>query len=319
MVAQGPAEQVAAFRHFNRFYTRQIGVLHEKLLTSPFSLTEVRVLYELFSREGLSAGVLARELGLDPGYVSRIVRGFEAAGCVSRSPSPADARASLLALTPEGRAAFAPLDQKSHDEAEAMLQRLSAEGRERLVIAMEAIEGLLGGRPEPPVPYLIRPHQPGDMGWIIHRHGVLYPREYGWDEHFEALVAEIAAKFIRCLDPKRERCWIAEREGGIVGSIFLVRDTDDVAKLRLLYVEPDARGLGIGTRLVDECIRFARLVRYRRIVLWTSRDLAAARRIYERAGFRHTGSQEEQSFGRVWTSETWVLDLDVPAGGPEAL
>jgi DNA-binding MarR family transcriptional regulator/GNAT superfamily N-acetyltransferase len=304
-----PDRRVDAVRSFNRFYTKQIGVLHEGLLGSPFSLTEVRVLYELAHRERPTAAELGKALGLDAGYLSRILRGFAQRGLAVKAPSRADGRQSLLSLTARGRKVFAPLNARSHAEVAALLSRLSTGEQDRLVGAMRTIETLLGARPEPKVPYLLRPHQSGDMGWVTHRHGVLYAQEYGWDETFEVLVAEIAAKFIRRFDPKRERCWIAEREGEIVGSVFLVRQSKTVARLRLMYVEPKARGLGIGGRLVDECIRFARQVGYRKIVLWTNSVLAAARHLYAKAGFRLVRAEPHQSFGRDLIGETWELLL----------
>ena len=302
-------ERVDTVRRFNRFYTKQIGVLHEGLLRSPFSLTEVRVLYELAHREKPTAAELGKELGLDPGYLSRILRGFEKRGLVGKVPSKADGRQSHLTLTARGREVFAPLNARSHDEVSAMLSKLSAVEQHRLIEAMRTIEKLLGARPEPKVPYLLRPPQPGDMGWIIHRHGVLYAQEYGWDETFEALVAKIAAKFVQKLDPKRERCWIAERDGEIVGSVFLVKKSKTVAKLRLMYVEPKARGLGIGSRLVSECVRFARQMGYRKVVLWTNSVLVAARHIYEKAGFRLVHKEPHHSFGHDLIGETWELKL----------
>jgi DNA-binding MarR family transcriptional regulator/N-acetylglutamate synthase-like GNAT family acetyltransferase len=301
--------QVDSVRRFNRFYTKQIGVLHEGLLGSPFSLTEVRVLYELAHRDNAAAAELGKELGLDAGYLSRILRGFERRGLMKKSPSAVDGRRSLLSLTAQGRKVFAPLDARSQEEVTAMLSGLSAADLDRLVGAMRTIETLLGARTEPKVPYLLRPHQPGDMGWVAHRHGVLYAQEYGWDETFESLVAEIAARFIRRFDPKRERCWIAEREGEIVGSVFLVKKSNTVAQLRLMYVEPRARGLGIGSRLVSECIRFARQAGYRRIVLWTNSVLAAARHIYKKAGFRLIREEPHHSFGQDLIGETWELRL----------
>jgi DNA-binding MarR family transcriptional regulator/GNAT superfamily N-acetyltransferase len=301
--------RVDAVRGFNRFYTKQIGVLHEGLLGSPYSLTEVRVLYELAHRERPTAAELGKELGLDSGYLSRLLRGFERQGLVTKARSKSDGRQSLLSLTAQGRKAFAPLNARSHDEVAAMLERLPPVEQERLIRAMRSIETSLGARPEPRVPYLLRPHQPGDMGWIIHRHGVLYAQEYGWDETFEALVAEIAAKFIRDFDPKRERCWIAERDGEIVGSVFLVRKSQTVGKLRLMYVEPAARGLGIGSRLVEECVRFARQVGYRKMVLWTNSVLLAARHIYQKADFRLVHEERHHSFGHDLIGETWELKL----------
>lgn len=301
--------RIAVVRRFNRFYTSQIGVLQEDYLDSPFSLTEVRVLYELAHRQNPTACELSRELRLDPGYLSRLLRGFEKRGLIDKQRSQHDGRQNLLRLTGQGREAFAPLDSRSSDQARALLSGLSATDQDRLVEAMGTIERLLGAQPEPRIPYLLRPHRPGDMGWIAHRHGVLYNQEYGYDERFEALVAGIVAEFIEHYDPKMERCWIAEREGEVVGSVFLVKKTAEVAKLRLFLVEPKARGLGIGTRLVDECVQFARSVGYRQIVLWTQSELSAARRIYERAGFRLVAEEPHHSWGRDLVAETWQLEL----------
>jgi DNA-binding MarR family transcriptional regulator/GNAT superfamily N-acetyltransferase len=267
------------------------------------------VLYELAHRDSPTAADLSKELGLDPGYVSRILRGFKKRGLLAKTRSTTDGRRSLLSLTARGRRAFAPLNQRSHDDVEAMLSALSGLEQLRLSQAMQTIEMLLGPRVEPKVPYLLRPHQSGDMGWVVHRHGVLYAKEYGWDETFEALVSEIVAKFIRGFDPKRERCWIVEREGEVVGSVFLVRHSETVAQLRLMYVEPKARGLGIGSRLVDECIRFARQVGYRKVTLWTNSVLTAARYIYRKAGFRVVHEEPHRSFGHDLVGETWQLDL----------
>ena len=301
---------IAAVRRFNRFYTRQIGVLQDKLYRSPLSLAEVRVLYELAHREKPTASSLGKHLGLDPGYLSRILRKFGKRGWVAKTASPADGRQSLLALTAKGRDTFAPLDARSREEVGKMLGVLSTAGQNRLVEAMLAIEQLLGAQPESKTPYILRPHQPGDIGWVIHRHGVLYAQEYGYDEHFEALVAEIAAKFIQHFDPRRERCWIAEKDGEIVGCVFLVKKSKTVAKLRMLLVEPKARGLGIGKRLVDECVRFARQVGYKKITLWTQSELNSARRIYEAVGFRLTHQKPHQDWNREdLVSETWDLKL----------
>lgn len=303
------SRRVAAVRRFNRFYTRQIGVLQEGLLRSPFSLTEARVIYELAHQEPTTASALGEGLGLDAGYLSRILRGFQDQGLIERKPSETDGRQSVLRLTAPGREAFVRLDKESRVEIGAMLGNLPETGRDRLVEAMGTIEELLGARPESRVPYLLRTHQAGDMGWVVQSHGVLYAREYGWDEQFEALVAEIVTKFLRSYDPRRERCWIAEKDGENVGSVFLVRDSEEVAKLRLLLVDPKARGLGIGARLVSECIRFSRQVGYRRITLWTNSVLHAARRIYEAEGFRLVHEEPHHSFGHDLVGQTWELDL----------
>jgi DNA-binding MarR family transcriptional regulator/GNAT superfamily N-acetyltransferase len=303
------AQRAEAVRRFNRFYTKQIGVLHEGLLQSPFSLTEVRVLYELAHRENVTASELAQDLGLDPGYLSRILRRFEYGGFLDRTQSATDGRQRQLRLTKQGRDAFAPLDQRSHDEVAALLGKLSEAEQKRLLDAMRTIGAVLAPAPVAAAPYLFRSPQPGDIGWIIHRHGALYAQEYGWNEHFEALVAQIAAKFIQNFDPTRERCWIVERDSEIVGSAFLVRESDEIAKLRLLLVEPSARGLGIGTRLVAECIRFARQVGYTMITLWTNDVLRAARHIYEKAGFRLVREGPHHSFGHDLIEQTWELAL----------
>jgi len=305
----GLHQRVEAVRRFNRFYTKQIGVLHEKLLRSPFSLTEARVIYELAHHEQTTATGLVNELGLDGGYVSRVLREFEKHGLLAKQPSETDARMSLLQLTGKGRKAFATIDARSRQQIEAVLKGLSTAGQNRLVEAMNTIAGLLGAQPEQKVPYLLRPHHPGDMGWVVHRHGVLYAEEYGWDERFEALVAGIVSNFIQRYDPKRERCWIAEREGEIVGSVFLVKKSKIAAKLRLLLVEPKARGLGIGTRLVQECSHFARQAGYRKIMLWTNSVLHAARRIYQAAGYRLVREESHHSFGHDLIGETWELRL----------
>jgi len=301
--------RVAAVRRFNRFYTRQIGLLQEGYLDSPFSLTQVRVLYEIANDEGTTASRLARNLGLDPGYLSRILRGFTSLGLVERTPSKTDRRQSTLSLTARGREAFALLDQRSHDDIAALLSRLSPAKQERVVEAMQTIKTLLGGQPKSGVPYLLRPPRPGDMGWVVQRHGAVYAQEYGWDETFEALVAEIVAAFVRNFDPKRERCWIAEMDGKNVGCVFCVKQSELVGQLRLLLVEPEARGMGIGRRLVDECVRFARSVGYRKMVLWTNDVLVSARRIYEAVGFRLVEESPHHSFGRDLVGQTWEMEL----------
>jgi DNA-binding MarR family transcriptional regulator/N-acetylglutamate synthase-like GNAT family acetyltransferase len=302
-------QRVAAVRRFNRFYTRQIGVLGEGYLDSPFSLTQVRILYELAHRDGLTATTLAAELGLDAGYLSRILRGFEQRGFLHRARSDRDGRQALLSLTPRGRRAFAPLHARSHEQIAAMLGRLSAPRQRRLLEAIGAIEELLGAPGERARTYLLRAHRPGDMGWVVHRHGVLYAQEYGWNEQFEALVATVVARFLQRFDPARERCWIAEQDGEPVGSVFLVKHTPTVAQLRLLLVEPRARGLGLGARLVDECTRFARQAGYRTVTLWTNSVLTAARSIYAAAGFRRVRSERHHSFGHDLVGETWTLGL----------
>ncbi|MBV9777054.1 MAG: MarR family transcriptional regulator/GNAT family N-acetyltransferase [Acetobacteraceae bacterium] len=302
---------VVAVRRFSRFYTRRIGLLHEGLLGGPLSLAEGRLVYELAQRGTATARDLGAELGLDSGYLSRLLRGLEERGLLAKRPSEEDGRQTTLSLTPAGRDAFAAIDARSRAEVGAMLGRLSAPERRRLAAALAEAERLLGGAaPEPAqAPYVLRPPRPGDMGWVVHRQGALYAREYGWDETFEALVAEIVAGFVRGFDARRERCWIAEREGVAVGSVFLVRDSEAVAKLRLLYVEPEARGLGIGRRLVAECVNLARAIGYRRLTLWTNDVLVAARRIYQAAGFRLVAEEPHHSFGRDLVGQSWSLDL----------
>jgi DNA-binding MarR family transcriptional regulator/GNAT superfamily N-acetyltransferase len=309
MGAETLDQRVAAVRRFGRFYTQRIGLLHEGYLGSPFSLAESRVLYELAHRDGASAAELSRDLGLDRGYLSRILRSFEKRRLLTRAASKTDGRRSHIALTERGRDAFAPLHARSRDEIGAMLGALTDAEQQRLVEAMRAIETVLGAPAERKAPYMLRSHQPGDMGWVVHRHGILYAQEYGFDERFEALVAEIVAKFIQRFDPKRERCWIAEKDGEIIGSVFLVRHSATVAQLRLLLVEPRARGLGVGSRLVSECIRFARQVGYRKMTLWTNSVLVAARRIYEGAGFRLVSEERHRSFGHDLVGETWERPL----------
>src|SRR5215470_13852879 len=302
-------ERITAVRRFTRFYTRHIGALREGLHASPFSLTQARVLYELANRPAPTAADIARDLGLDAGYLSRILRGFAQRGLLVRARSQDDARQSHLSLTPAGREAFAPLDRGSHEEVAAMLGPLSEGAQARLIEAMSTVAQLLGQRPRDAPPYLLRPHQEGDMGWVVSRHGVLYAQEYRWNMEFEALVAEIVAAFIKNFDARRERCWIAEIDGAPVGSVFLVKQSDEIAKLRLLLVEPQARGLGIGARLVAECIRFARLSGYRTLTLWTNDVLIAARRIYQAAGFRLVAEEKHHSFGHDLVGQNWELSL----------
>jgi DNA-binding MarR family transcriptional regulator/GNAT superfamily N-acetyltransferase len=300
---------IAAVRRFNRFYVRQIGLLREGYLDSGLSVAEVRVLYELASPKEVTASDLVRELDLDPGYVSRVLRGFQKRRLIDRKRSPADGRSALLSLTRRGREVFAPLDRRSHDEVGSLLKRLSSADQGRFVQAMRTIETLLGEPLESKAPYRIRPHRPGDLGWVVQRHGEIYWREHRYDMQFEALVASIVAKFVRKYDAKKDRCWIAERDGVNVGCIFLVKSSPTVAKLRLFLVEPEARGLGIGGRLVDESVRFARSAGYKKILLWTQSDLYAARRIYEKADFHLVKSEPHHSFGRDLVAETWELRL----------
>lgn len=300
---------VVAIRAFNRFYTKQIGVLQEGMLRTPFSYAEARVLYELAHQQRPTATDIRKELGLDAGYLSRILGQFERKKLVVRTPSKSDERQKVLALTAKGRRAFAPLEDRSNRSVAEMLDDQAPAQQKELVDAMRTIQRLLGREHEPKAPYLLRQHQPGDMGWVVHRHAVLYAQEHGWDERCEGLFAGIVSKFIADYDPKLDRCWIAEKDGSIAGSVFLVKETDEVARLRLLLLEPWARGLGLGKRLVDECIRFARQAGYKKITLWTQSILQAARHIYEQAGFRLVREEKHHSFGHDLVGETWELDL----------
>lgn len=301
--------RVEAIRRFNRLFTRRIGVLREGLLHSSYSLTEARVLFELANREELSASELVRELGLDPGYMSRTVGGLERQGLVEKVRSETDGRRRILSLTAEGEEAFEVLDSRSREEVSEMLGALSEEEQRRLLEAMRTIEGIFEKGLKFSEPFVLRPHEPGDMGWVVHRHGVLYAAEYGWDERFEALVARIVADFIDGYDPKKERCWIAEMGGDRVGCVFVVKASDTVAKLRLLLVEPEARGVGLGSRLVEECIRFARNRGYEKLTLWTNSVLDAARHIYEEHGFVLVEEEEHHSFGHDLVGQNWELAL----------
>ena len=307
------SSRIDTVRRFNRFYTRAIGVLQEGWLDSPFPLTEARVLYELAHREKPTATLVRNNLDLDAGYLSRILSSFEKRGLIEKKLSEDDRRQSLLALTEEGRRQFAPLEERTIQQVGGMIERLSENEQRRLIGAMQTIEKLLAPAETPgsgaKASYLLRPHQAGDMGWVVHRQGVLYAQEYGYDERFEALAAEIVAQFIQHYDARRERCWIAERDGEVAGSVFLVAESRTTAKLRLLYVEPAARGLGIGSRLVGECVRFARQAGYKRIVLWTQSELDAARHIYKQAGFRVARKKRHHSFSKDLVAETWELCL----------
>ena len=307
--------EISALRHFNRFYTRTIGALQEHLLESPFSLTEMRVLYELAHRGRTTAAQVGADLGLDAGYLSRILARFGRRGFLARTASPSDRRQTLLSLSAKGRAAFAPFDARQDREVAALLAPLPAGDRARLLSAMATIERLLGGRKDSEdagVPYILRPPRAGDLGWVVQRHGQIYSQEYGLDQRFEALVAGVVSQFVKTFDPQRERCWIAERDGTPVGSIFCVRAAPTVAKLRMLLVDPEARGLGLGRRLVQECIAFARQAGYRKMTLWTHSNLLAARHLYEEAGFHLVSRERDESFGQKVISEIWDLDLTGP-------
>lgn len=304
-----PVGRIDAVRRFNRFYTQQIGLLQGRPVFNPYSLTEARVLYELTHRDQCTATTLATALGLDHGYLSRILRRFTEDGLITKNRAAGDGRQSLLSLTAKGRKTFAPIDRRSHDQVAAMLGRIPAAGQERVVAAMGTIESIVAEEKAGKAAYVLRPHRTGDMGWVVARHAVLYGAEYGWDSSIEALTAEIVGTFLKNFDPARERCWIAEIGGEPVGSVFLVREKNNVARLRLLLVEPQARGLGIGKRLVDECIGFAREAGYRKITLWTHGVLTAARAIYQQAGFQLTEQWVHDDFGKPEPSETWELDL----------
>lgn len=308
------ASRVVAVRRFNRFITREIGVLREGLLHTPYSLTEARVLSEVAQCEDLTASELARELGLDPGYLSRILTNFEKRGLIEKLRSDKDARRRLLSLTTAGKEAFSVLDERSREEVSEMLGGLSGEEQRRLLGAMWTIENILGSGASGKGykysrPFFLRQHEPGDIGWVVHRHGALYAREYDWDESFEALVARICADFIDGYDPRKERCWIAEMDGERVGCGFVVKDSDTVAKLRLLLVDPKARGLGLGTHLVEECIRFARSRGYTKLTLWTNNVLDTARHIYEEQGFKLVEEEAHHSFGKDLMGQNWELTL----------
>jgi len=299
---------IETIRRFNRFYTRQIGVLNGGFLQSPFSLTEVRVLYELAHRERTTATELIQELGIDAGYLSRMLRVFHRTGLLERRGSSADRRQTELKLSAKGRREFGKLEARQRVDVARMLQPLQVKHRRELLTAMGSIQRLLVREKQLPS-VTLRDHQPGDMGWITHRQAVLYNQEYGWNEEYEALIAEIMAKFLRNFDARYERCWVAERDGEIVGSVFCVRKSKSVAQLRLLYVEPSTRGSGLGSRLVNECIAFARSQGYRKLTLWTNSILDSARRIYERAGFKLVAQEKHHSFGKDLVGQNWDLKL----------
>ena len=302
-------DPIAAVRAFNRFYTRKLGVLDQQLLKSPFSLSEARVLYELAHREDAAAKEIGIELGLDRGYLSRIVQKFDDDGLITRKPLPSDKRQTRLGLTAKGRQAFARLERSTQDDIAGMLAALPPRDAQKLIGAMATIERLLGASSGAAPPATLRDPRPGDMGWVVQSHGSLYAGEYGFDSSFEALVAEITAKFLTSFDASRERCWIADIGGAAVGSVFLVRHSDDIAKLRLLLVDPAGRGQGLGRRLVGECVAFAQACGYRKITLWTQSILIAARRIYQDAGFVLVATEPHRSFGQDLIGETWEREL----------
>jgi DNA-binding MarR family transcriptional regulator/GNAT superfamily N-acetyltransferase len=302
--------RIAAVRRFNRYYTRHIGVLRKTFLDSPYSLGEARVLYEIASQDSPTASEIARRLDLDAGYLSRVLRNFERRGLIRRRTSPKDGRQSHLTLTPRGKKSFMPLDARSQRATAAMLEKLKPTGQTRLVAAMATIETLLENQePTPQRSYILRAPRPGDFGWIVKRNAELYSQDYGWVAPFEGVCAQIVADFVNKFDESREHCWIAESDGENVGAVMLANDGNGVARVRLLLVEPKARGLGIGARLVDELIRFARAAGYRKITLWTHSVLTAARHIYQKAGFKLMRSEEHQSWGRPVVSEHWDLEL----------
>ena len=300
-------QRIAAVRRFSRFYTRELGLLRESLVATRFSLTEARVLYELAHREQVTASALAAELDLDHGYLSRILRGFGEKGLLKKVRAPDDRRQSLLTITAKGRKAFAPLNQGSRDQVAELLGSLSDAEQARVVGAMATVESLLGDKQDPPI--VLRPHRPGDMGWVTSANATHYAQEYGWDMSYEALVARITADFIDNFDARRERCWIAEIDGERVGSVFVVRKTDAIAKLRLLIIDPKARGRGLGKHLVEECLRFAKDAGYTSMTLWTQSCLTAARGIYARAGFKLVAEEPHHSFGVDLVGETWERDI----------
>jgi DNA-binding MarR family transcriptional regulator/GNAT superfamily N-acetyltransferase len=310
MTAVSP-QRTGAVRRFNRFYTRQIGVLRKTYLDSPYSLGEMRVLYEIAHGDGITASAIGRALDLDAGYLSRVLRNFEKRGLLARKPSAEDARQSHLTLTARGRKAFAPAEGRSLRDVAAMLGKLGGGDQTKLIAAMQTIENLLAGNPEagPSRDYILRPPKPGDFGWIVARHAEVYAQEYGWTEPFEGLCAQIVADFANKNDPTCERCWIAEVNGENVGTVMLVKDSEEVARVRLLLVDPKGRGLGLGARLVDECVRFSRQAGYKKITLWTHSILTAARHIYEKAGFTLTSSEPRHSWSKDVVAEYWDLRL----------
>jgi DNA-binding MarR family transcriptional regulator/N-acetylglutamate synthase-like GNAT family acetyltransferase len=305
-----PEDPVAAIRHFNRFYTGQIGILREGVYQSSLPLTEVRLLYELAYRPETTAKQLSSDLRLDAGYLSRIFAKFEKNGWLKKVQSSSDRRQALLSLTRQGVAALRPMEKVSNEQVREMLATLSPDAQQQLVAAMRQIEQILDSPARDRSAFLLRPHQPGDLGWIVSRHGALYWNEYRYDQRFEAMVAGVIAEFIKNFDQKRDCCWIAERDGQRAGSVILTHESAKTAKLRALFVEPFARGYGIGRRLVQECIRFGEQADYQEITLWTQRELEAARRIYQQEHFQLMKQEPYQDWGRGdLMAETWKLDL----------
>jgi DNA-binding MarR family transcriptional regulator/GNAT superfamily N-acetyltransferase len=304
-------QRTGAVRRFNRFYTRQIGVLRKNYLDSPYSLGEMRVFYEITHAGARTASDIARALDLDAGYLSRVLGKFEKQGLITRKASKEDGRQSRITLTARGTRTFAPFERRSQQQAGAILGQLDGAAQAKLVAAMQTIENLLGGNSSvaPKPDYILREPRPGDLGWIVSRHAELYALEYGWIEPFEGLCAQIVADFVSKYDPARERCWIAELKGENVGTVMLVKDSEEVARVRLLLVDPKGRGIGLGARLVDECVRFARATGYKKITLWTHSVLTAARHIYEKAGFRLTSSEPRRSWSKDVVAEFWDLEL----------
>jgi DNA-binding MarR family transcriptional regulator/N-acetylglutamate synthase-like GNAT family acetyltransferase len=313
VLAQNDAQRVAAVRRFNRFYTQHLGVLNDGFLDSPFSLTQARVLYEIRERGSSTATDIGRDLGLDAGYLSRLLAQFEKSGLIRKERSPSDGRQSFLSITAMGRKAMDHLERRTVQQVGDVLHRLSNPEQDRLVSAMRSVERMMAPAPKDgkatESEIILREPKPGDLGWIVERHATLYLQEYGWAGNFEAICAQIVADFGTKFDPSRERCWIAELDGDNVGSVFLVKDTDEIARLRLLLVDPIARGRGLGTRLTAECVRFAKACGYRGITLWTHSILTPARHIYAKAGFTLTSSEKKKSFGKDVVSEIWDLKL----------
>lgn len=309
MASSSLASRIEAVRRFSRFYTRRIGILEETLLRSPFTLPEGRLVYEIANRDSPTAQELCRDLGLDPGYVSRLLQSLATRGCLKRTRSSRDKRQTLLTLTAKGQRLWADMNDRSREDVAKLLVRLPLSRQQKLVTALRSVEELLDEPEETRAAFVLRPHQPGDMGWIIRRQTQLYAFEHGWDGSFEAMLAEIAGKFIADYDRRYDRCWVAERHGEVVGSVFLVKARKSVGQLRMLYVEPSARGLGIGVRLVAECIEDARAKGYKRLILWTNDILVSARKIYVAAGFRLEKEERHTSFGKKLVGQYWSLDL----------